>query len=438
MLQRDYDRLQQRELNKNIYKKLEEERLENIERARMANPFYLTGQRHGVQLTSSIVTTENNNVYLNMIINHQPLTSFIYPLVPPVLQLIGEAPQAAAFNTTKTTPILNKSSDYFCSVIRFTIPLDEVPLQVMPIIPNQSNPNLTPLFVGISYLGINYYSQLIYVPPNGDAVPVQNQVTQVITPYYYTYTYEILLQMINTGLAAAYAASPIPAIVGGTALAPYIAFDPPTGLFSLIVQPYFTTLTAGFAALPLIYVNALLQTYLNSFNYNFIGYDQAQGNDFNFILTNPLPPQIYYPPSFGLSAGANTVLFYKFTQDYQSLNYWTSVRKIVITSSDIPIASESVPASDNTDTNVSYPIISDYVPAVDVGGQDARSIAYYTPTAQYRLSDMLSDNPLQKVDLRFFWQDRLGNFYPLEISPNQQIEVKIAFIKKDMYKVLPK
>jgi hypothetical protein len=110
----------------------------------------------------------------------------------------------------------------------------------------------------------------------------------------------------------------------------------------------------------------------------------------------------------------------------------------VITSSDIPIASESVPASDNTDTNVSYPIISDYVPAVDVGGQDARSIAYYTPTAQYRLSDMLSDNPLQKVDLRFFWQDRLGNFYPLEISAYQQIEVKIAFIKKDMYKVLPK
>lgn len=430
MYQRDYDRLNEQHREQLAVEKAQDQ----IGRQK---PFFSRTERDGYQITTTTaIKAPNDHIYLNVVVIHSALVplSFSPPSGPPINFLANNGTEIAVYDTTKTTPILDKSSDYYCAVIRFTIPLDEVPLQIMPIIPNQGNPNLTPFFVGFTYAGISYYNQLIYVPPNVMVPPVQNQPFQVITPYYYVYDYRTLITMINVGLAAAFAASPLPGLIGGTALAPYIFLDPATSLFSLIVQPYFTAVTSPLTSLPTIYVNSLLQTYIGSFSYNFLGYNHPFGNDFEFILTNPIQEQPYYPPNFGISPGTNAILFYKYTQEYPTLQYWSSIRKIVITSAGIPINSEAVPSFNNGDTNVSFPIISDYVPAIEGRTGESRTIAYYLPSAQYRYVDLLSDTPLQKVDLKFFWQDRLGHLYPINISPYQQIEVKIVFVRKDSFK----
>ena len=139
----------------------------------------------------NININEQNNVYYNIVFNN---TSG------------NETPTPAQYMFTNTLIILDNPSDYYCSIVRFTIPMNEIPLYIAKIVPNQSNLNLTPMIIGISYGGNNYYQNIVYVPDNNLTAPVQNQKTQVITPYYYVYTYQNLLTAINTALTTQYTA----------------------------------------------------------------------------------------------------------------------------------------------------------------------------------------------------------------------------------------
>ncbi len=62
------------------------------------------------------------NIYYNVIFNHNHFN--------------GETPTIAQYSFTNTIPVLDKPNDYYCSVIRFVIPLSEVPLYIFPIEPN--------------------------------------------------------------------------------------------------------------------------------------------------------------------------------------------------------------------------------------------------------------------------------------------------------------
>jgi hypothetical protein len=83
--------------------------------------------------------------------------------------------------------------------------------------------------------------------------------------------------------------------------------------------------------------------------------------------------------------------------------------------------------------NSSLPIITDFIPNINSPGE-SRSIAYYNPTSQYRLIDMVSDTPLQKINLKIYWVDISNNIYPLYVSVAQQASIKLAFIRKSLYK----
>src|ERR1700759_2826868 len=142
---------------------------------------------------------ENDNVYLNVVIQNTGIND--------TTGTTNDADIVAEYNVTKTLPILDKCSQYYCSIIRFDIPLQSVPLFIMPIIPASSfinpqpNPNLSPLIIGIDYLGVDYPVNVLYIADNNLPVPTQNLVgQQVITEYYYGYTYEQLITMIKTAL----------------------------------------------------------------------------------------------------------------------------------------------------------------------------------------------------------------------------------------------
>src|SRR6266404_5056867 len=137
------------------------------------------------------------------------------------------------YNVTKTQPIIERANEYYVTVIKFDIPLKSLPLAIMPIIPNQGNPNLSTLVVGIRSAGVNYLRNVIYVPTINLPPPVQNAPNQVITPYYYIYTYQNMISMINTALAGAFADS------GLAGTAPYYIYDSTTELISLIVSSSF-------------------------------------------------------------------------------------------------------------------------------------------------------------------------------------------------------
>ena len=126
---------------------------------------------------------------------------------------------------------------------------------------------------------------------------------------------------------------------------------------------------------------------------------------------------------------------WKIVQEYSILgSNWTSLRKIIIATNTIPNTNEYVPTKGNSGVTNSFPILTDFTPNFSQVGGETRSIAFYYPTSQYRLVDMISDQPLSKINIKIYWEDTAGNLYPLYISPSQQINLKLAFLRKSLYK----
>lgn len=351
----------------------------------------------------SCVDRHLDNIYLNVVFQNNTTNS--------------EVP--AHYNVTKTMPIVDKPNEYYITVVRMDIPLNGIPLLIIPIVPNQANPNLTPFVFTINASS----TTVIYVPDNNNTVPVQNQLTQVITPYYFVFSFQNIITAFNTALAASWVAAGSP---GGAGNAPFFIFNPVTQLISLAVSQAF--ITAGAT----ISFNNALTNYLEGFE---LFFDTAT-NTFRFILANfgnngwNLPGQTI-PVAVG-----PPVVWFLFSQEYTCMEYWLSLRKIVLLSNTIPITTEFVPAFDATGSQTgvatSLPILTDFIPNIEQAG-DSRSIAVYNPSAQYRLIDLIGSNPLYNIDLKIQWQDKLGNYFDLFIEPFQEGSVKLAFLRKDLY-----
>jgi hypothetical protein len=412
MLQSDYRQLQ------NTYDMQQKQRQES----------------RGYQLENRIINQQvrdNDNIYLTLDIDHPNINSSAIPIGP----TIGAAPISMDYTATKNIPILNRCSDYYCSVVKATIPLDELPIMIMPIVPNQADSDKTPLVIGINYNGTRYSQYLQYIADNTLTAPVQNATYQVITPYYYVYSFQVLIRMLNIALDAAYTASGIPALFPpGTVPSPYFYLEPTTNLISLICPKIFSELpaVAPLAAMPTIYMNTPLNTYIDSFQTSFQGYDKPFGQDYVFILNGVGYPtnNMGYAP-FGVAA-TNPPSFYKFTQEYPTLEYWVSLRKIIIITNTIPVNLESVPTA-NIDINSQVPVLVALSPAVPSEAGQTRAILNYDPSPQYRLVDLISDNPLQTINIRVYWQDRSGDVYPLMLSVFQRASIKLGFFKKSLY-----
>lgn len=369
---------------------------------------------------SSTITQVADNIYVNVIFGHDP--SLQHSTI-------------AEYRVTKTIPILDKCDDYYCSVIRFDIPLDEVPLFIMPIDTNDvtnpipRNPDKTPFIIGISTGGVDYPENIIYMSETGFTAPIQNQPVQVITPYYYVFEYQNLITSINAALQKAFVASGL----GGSA--PYFYLDTSSEQIKLVADlATFAPVATGSlpgppqTLLPVptatIFMNSALEIYLSAFPVHFVGFN-ANGKNYVFDLVrfgidNNIPP---------FSGAATQRLF---SQEYSVLQIWSSLRKILITTNSIPIVSEYTPTN-NSGISSTFPIISDFTPQLELPGQ-ARSIAYYVPTSQYRLVDLKSSEQLNTIDLKIYWQDRAENIYPLLISRFQQASIKLGFFKKSLYK----
>ena len=363
------------------------------------------------------MTTGKDNIYVNVIINGNNPTYNTDPLVA----ASGEGGVLAEYKTTKSQAYLDKPSDYYCSVTRFAIPLQYVPITIMPIIPNQADPDKSTILFGILYKGVHTSLYVEYFPDNLFQAPVQDKPIQVITPYYYIYSYSHMIQMFNETLKQLWVSSTLAADFP-LLVPPYFYLDTSTQLISIVVPNVFVD-----PSIASLYFNNSTLNYIDGFHLSFYGNNQQYGEDNVFIFENI--PQYYYPTP-GIPS---TPQYYVYTQDYTTLYNWNSLRKLLISTNTIPISNEIIPPNRNGDAFASYPIITDFiVPSSNAG--DTRSVAIYNPTAQYRLVDMSGDNPLSTIDLRILWSDINGNLYPLFIPQNQQASIKLAFFRKSLYK----
>ena len=300
-------------------------------------------------------------------------------------------------------PILKNPNDYFLSIVRFSLPTQSVPIFTF-------KDNF--YYVALNYLGNNYNAPLVYVNtdllfPNGRDI----------------YSYTAMIDLINTALTTVYNAmiSANPALIGlGLTDAPYMTFDSNNFECSLYCMQLYETLNIG------IYMN----NYLYYLFDNFFSIREGDGllnkQDFKIVVKN-LKNNIPASP-------AN---YYKNTQEYSSIFSWSDVIGINFTSSLLPVNSEYIPSNNNLEQKglvSSLQVLTDFEAVQNIGDPSGfRGIQQYQAT-KYRLVNMTSNFPLRTVDLQITYKKKDGTTRPLFIPQGSILTVKIAFLKKDLYK----
>lgn len=383
---------------------------------------------------SSRVDTDKDNIYVNISIpaifpNYNPTGPGIPNVtIPPS----GEGDTQAIYKVNKTSPIIMDPSKYYCAITRFVVPLQQVPLFIMPIVPNTyvnpgnpGDPNLSTLVLGINYNGNDYASYVNYIPnsPNWFPPPIQNNITQVITPYYYVYTYSELMDMLNQTLITLWANS---GLAGS-----YPNLSPPRFFFEPESQLIRITVPFIFVRSPIasIFYNVSALRFLDNYPAIYFGQNQPNGKDFQFKFYDQI--ENYYPPA--TIANPPLPSYYTYLQDYKLLYYYASLRKLLFVSQTLPIANEIVTYKNNVSEYSTLPVITDFVLDSNIAGE-SRGIAVYNPTAQYRLVDLSGNSPISSVDIQIYWVDQYDNIYPINIIPGQVASLKLGFFRKELYK----
>lgn len=357
--------------------------------------------------------------------------------------------QIAKYESDKASQIIDNPSDYYCAVTRFEIPLATLPLLIMPIDMTQPilsrDPNLSIYKIGITYLGVDYPVQLVYIPGdniNLTPVPKQDQEVQVITNYYYVYNTNVIVLMFNNALYQAWVNAGNP----GTNC-PFFKWNTETEKFSIIYSNNFINSGAS------IFFNAPCIQFFDGFNIIGNNLNSTNGHVFDLVLKNIYPNNPNPPPPINITTSLNPLYnnsfnyiknvlptvtpdFYEEEQSLSSVSSWLSMDRILITSNGIPIAKEILPSINSINQQtyqiVGFPVLSDFIPSINTL-QSTRETAYYYSNL-YRLHDMTSNVPLRKIDIQVYWSTKQGNILPLYLFPGSHIEVKLGFFHKSLYK----
>lgn len=358
----------------------------------------------------------------------------------------------ASFYENLTQPLLSNPSEYYISIVRFRVPGTSIPIFIADIINNQPNINLTAYVVCLSYQGNDFPQNIIYQPDNISQLPKPPIPFQDLdTTYYYVYSYQHMIDMINIAFESSFAALKAAFPAAPPTQPPFLYYDATTQLISIVFQTEYAKPNSITS-----YVNNILgDNFLNGFPFylNTISPDLVNGKDLQFKIGQinyPSGPYIagknynnaYTAPLTVSNFYTTDVVAFPFppppyitlTQEYVSLQQWNSFKNIVFLSGTLPVQAELIPSRrtvfNEGGGQIAYsPILTDYEPLLADAG-DARSILQYYPTGPYRLLDLISTVPITKFDVSIYWQDYNDFLHPIYISTTDSASIKFLFIKK--------
>lgn len=334
----------------------------------------------------------------------------------------------ATFVENRTQPILEKCDDWYVSIIRFYVPAESIPITALPILPFPNlNVNLTNLSIILSYNGINSNETILtYVPENNLVLP-PNSATATnpnypITPYYYIYNYQNVIDIANNAIIVALANLKTKPGTGAiaTATAPFFTYNPITQLITLTAdQTFYDTNTA---------VN-LIKFYFNAPFFTFFGAFPTLLTNLFLFNVNSFTYQFLIKNN-GINTTGTTI---NFSQEYVTIGLWNIFKSLVFISGTVPVNAELIPSTDGSGNVIGRRILTDYDPLINDKAGQSNSILQYYPQGPYRLISMISSTPLTKFDITLYWQDKSQNLYPLYILFDNVVTIKILFVKKNVY-----
>ena len=119
----------------------------------------------------------------------------------------GAQPHPLVFEETRNTPFLDgDSSNYFCSIVRFSIQTgSSLPVFIPRIDASQPDPNQTVYKITLVYQSHKVTENIMYAPPISQEVDYykvgllggQNTTSYANSTYYYVKNYQDFIEMIN-------------------------------------------------------------------------------------------------------------------------------------------------------------------------------------------------------------------------------------------------
>jgi len=341
----------------------------------------------------------------------------------------NKQPIPAYYSCTRTMPLINDTTDYMLSIIRFTIDTTMLPVWLPQIQTNQGNINLTTNSITMSYTDpnsnktITYQQYMIFVPQDSSAQlpspPSSNQpyyLQDNSTGYYNVYNYQYLIYLINQTFESCLTNLQILAnnndvILPDNVIAPNMTFDNSSQLASININADNYGITSSKIN---IYFNSALMELFVSLPFQRYGVNAQNG--MNFMLNN-------------LMGSDPTII----QQEYSTVANWCPITSIVFTTSLIPVISNQVglPAIYNngllvssTSNASSFNIITDLV---------ADNFAFtpyiiYSPSI-FRYISLLPNQKISQLDIAVYYQDRFGNLNPVLLPNNSSMTVKLLFSK---------
>jgi hypothetical protein len=137
------------------------------------------------------------------------------------------------------------------------------------------------------------------------------------------------------------------------------------------------------------------------------------------------------PVAFGAATyGVGGDLAY-IEQQFTMPGTFAAVRAITLTTTSLPVVSESIPNTTNSSSgvsNASASIISDYLMSTDTYTDQHR--IEYLPQAEFRMTQLNSTEPIRRISIQAWWADHFGNRYPILLSSGGTFSIKLIFKKR--------
>jgi hypothetical protein len=320
----------------------------------------------------------------------------------------------AFFTETRTSPILLNPSLYHLALIRFTIPTFAIPLFVWPTLANGTTPNNNYWSFTFEYAGVIRRKFVTYLNWSNSVIPS-------------VYSYQNFIDACNICLNECYLQMVADA-PGFPALAhnpPYIIYDPATQILSLVAETSYLCndpLSIGIK----IYSNFLLNQFFDPVPNIMIATNSVDGRDSLFVIEPTGNNNSTTNNPIGLYPANNA---YSMSSQYEILNNWSSLKSLIVTSSNLRTKEEYVQTRTTINSDSTLQIITDFEPSRDYPGY-SRAWQQYNADI-YRYIDLQSTEPLRTIDLQIFWTDLQGKIYPLLINPQTYFTIKLLFTQKD-------
>ena len=373
-----------------------------------------------------------NETYYNILIkNNNVATGISAPAIP------------ITFQETRSNPYINPANDYYMSVIAFEVDTQAVPVFICDAVPGSTDKQATPYAVTIQSGSSTLPSPttVIWVPEDSTAVspPVPVPDNYDNYEYYYSYTFNHFLNLVNTAIATAYSTA------GGSVKAPFLQLV--NGQVSLVANKaeFESASTSPVIPTPTftLYFNTILFNLFSSLNAKKIYIVNKPAANYQIFFyaypDNSNVKPVYQnlstvPPSNPYNAIFNDC-------EYSPFPFWNPVDSIVFQTQQLTIVPELIakPVAygpnnlENVGTNAdSYYVLTDFASPLLTGTEYKPNISYL-PKAEFRLAELYGEGALNSIYINVSWKDKFGLLHPLLLEVGGTAYIKIMFRKKTYY-----